>query len=74
MGKKKEFSEQISFKKFSVFGWMCVCVSVYVCLSILFQVLSCIGYYRVEFPVLYSRSLLIIYFIYSSVYVLISVF
>ena len=41
-------------------------------ISILFQILF---HYRllqsIEFPVLYSRSLLIIYFIYSSVYMLI---
>ena len=38
-----------------------------------FRFFSHTGYteYLVEFPVLYSRSLLIIYFIYSSVYMLI---
>ena len=38
---------------------------------IFFRFVSIIGYYKILFPVLYSRSLLLIYFIYSSVYLLI---
>ena len=37
----------------------------------IFRFVSIIGYYKILFPVLYSRSLLFIYFIYSSVYLLI---
>ena len=33
-----------------------------------FRFFSHIGHYREEFPVLYSRPLLVIYFIYSSIY------
>ena len=42
-------------------------------IAIIFQILFHTGYIRIliEFPVLYSRSLLITYFIYSSVYMLI---
>ena len=36
-----------------------------------FRFVSITGYYKILFPVLYSRSLLFIYFIYSSVYLLI---
>ena len=39
----------------------------------LFQILSLIDYYKIlsAVPVLYTRSLLLIYFIYGSVYMLI---
>ena len=43
--------------------------------SFIFRFFSHIGYHRIfEFPVLYSRSLLVIYFIYSSVYILFYLF
>ena len=60
---------------------MHVCVCVYVCVCVckiyiyifffIFRFFSLLGYYRVYFPVLYSGSLLVVYFIYSSVYILI---
>ena len=46
----------------------------YVCVNIFFRLFSIIGYYnrQVWSPVLYSRSLSFICFIYSDVYLLIS--
>ena len=58
------------------FSYVYVCIYVCVCLYIyafFFRFFSLIGYYKIlrSFPVLYDRSLLVIYFIYSSVYMLI---
>ena len=55
---------------------VCVCVCVYVCVCVCMCIhsflysftMQAITEYLVEFPVLYSRSLLVIYFIHSSVW------
>ena len=46
---------------------MCICV--YICF---FRLFSILGYYKILSKELYSGSLLAIYFIYDSVYILIS--
>ena len=55
---------------------VCVCVCVYACIyPFFFRFLSHIGNYRIlsRVPCANSRSLLIIYFMYSSVYMLIPI-
>ena len=64
----------VSFRytaKWFIFLYICVCICMYVYIFF-FRLLSLIGYYKIlsMFPVLYSRSLLVIYFIYSSMYML----
>ena len=53
--------------------YVCVCINIYIYIFIfIFRFFSLLGYYPVHFPVLYSGSLLVVYFVYSSVYMLIS--
>ena len=65
VAKKSDMTQLLNNKMY-----VCVYINIYIFIFI-FRFFSLLGYYPVYSPAMYSGSLLVVYFIYSSVYILI---